>query len=230
MRTQAKRSPQRHGGMDSVFPRFIGCRGNDASFPRLPMACPCRLCHPDAVVMKSAQERCRHDAPGRLNGPAHRCVLPEGEMCANLIIIGGVSCQDPAQMRFAEHDDMVEALTSDRADETFNMAVLPRRAGRNGSVPDTHRSEPPCDDGAVTAIPIADGVSRCLIPWERLGDLARDPLCRGVRGDISQDRRPSLKTQDRQTIQESEADGRYDEEVNGCNLWRMIVEEGPPAL
>jgi hypothetical protein len=29
------------------------------------------------------------------------------------------------QMRLAEHDHMIETLASDRADESFRMAVLP---------------------------------------------------------------------------------------------------------
>jgi len=47
-------------------------------------------------------------------------------MCAEPVIIGGISRQGPAQMRFAEHHDMVKALTPDRADEPLYMAVLPR--------------------------------------------------------------------------------------------------------
>ena len=35
-------------------------------------------------------------------------------------------------MRLAERHDMVEALTPDRADEAFNMAILPRRVGAMG--------------------------------------------------------------------------------------------------
>lgn len=99
-------------------------------------------------------------------------------------------------MRFAEHHDVIEALTPDRADETLDMAVLPRRAGRGGSVPYIHRSKPLCDEHAIGAIPIADQVSRCLIPGERLGDLARNPLGCRVRGDIGPDKLSAPKAQD----------------------------------
>ena len=139
------------------------------------------------ALMKAAQERYWNDTANGLNGPALRCVLPKGEMCANPIVVDGISRQDPAQMRLAENHDMVEGLTPDRADEAFDMAVLPRRAGRGGSVPDTHRLEPLGDDGAIAAIPIADEVTRCLIPWECVGDLARDPLRGRIRGDIGPD-------------------------------------------
>ena len=110
------------------------------------------------------------------------------------------------------------------------MAVLPRPAGRGGSIPDTYRSEPLCGDRAIGAIPITNEVSKCLIPWECLGDLPRDPLGLWVRGDIGQDQPPPLKIQDHEPVQEFEANGRYDEVVNGCDVRRVIAEEGFPVL
>jgi len=41
-----------------------------------------------------------------------------------------VRAQHMTQMTLAEHDHMIEALVSDRADQTFNIAVLPRRSRR----------------------------------------------------------------------------------------------------
>jgi hypothetical protein len=46
-------------------------------------------------------------------------------MCPRLIIIGGVCAEDPAQMRFTEHDHVVEAFPPDRADKSLNIGVLP---------------------------------------------------------------------------------------------------------
>src|SRR4029077_16631130 len=124
-----------------------------------------------------------------------RSILLEREVRTDPVIVGGISRQDPAQMRFAEHHDMVKAFTSDRADEAFDMAVLPRRAGRDWSVPDTHRSEPLCDDHAIGIIPIADEVSRCLVPGECLGDLLCNPLGCRVSGDIGPDKLSAPKAQ-----------------------------------
>ena len=49
-------------------------------------------------------------------------------MCANPIIVGGISRQDSAQMRFPQHHHMIEALTSDRTDQPTDMAALTRMA------------------------------------------------------------------------------------------------------
>ena len=63
-----------------------------------PFTCPYCLFDPDVVVMQAAQDRDRDDVTDGLNRPADRCVLAQREMCANAIIIGGVSGQDSAQM------------------------------------------------------------------------------------------------------------------------------------
>ena len=39
-------------------------------------------------------------------------------------------------MLCVEHDQMIRALTPDRTDQAFNIAVLPGRAKRRGTVPD----------------------------------------------------------------------------------------------
>ena len=45
-------------------------------------------------------------------------------------------------MRFAKHDHMVETFPPDRADESLNVGVLPRRSGCDRMVPNAHRMDP----------------------------------------------------------------------------------------
>jgi hypothetical protein len=59
----------------------------------------------------------------------------------DLVVIAGVSLQDPAQMHLAQDEDMVDAFAPDRSDQSFGKAILPRWA---------------CDDAAIDANPIAD--------------------------------------------------------------------------
>ena len=47
-------------------------------------------------------------------------------MCASFIIILHVREKYVAQVSFAEDDDMSKTLTSDRANQPFNMSILPR--------------------------------------------------------------------------------------------------------
>src|SRR6266404_182934 len=66
---------------------------------------------------------------------------------------------------------MVDALASDRSDQSFGKAVLPRRAWSDRFVADAHGSQSMPDGNAIDLIPIADQVARGLIPRECLCDL-----------------------------------------------------------
>jgi hypothetical protein len=107
-------------------------------------------------VVKAAQDGHRYDAPKRLHRSAERCILPEGQVRADTVVVADVGLENAAKMRFAEYYDVVEAFPTDRADQPLYMTVLPWRARRDRSVPDAHGPEPPGDDGAVGAIPIAE--------------------------------------------------------------------------
>ena len=52
--------------------------------------------------------------------------MVERKVRAHPIVIGGVIRQQMSEMAFPKDHDMVEALASDRADQPFNVTVLPR--------------------------------------------------------------------------------------------------------
>jgi hypothetical protein len=63
-------------------------------------------------------------------------VFAKRPMSSQLVVVGSILRQDPAQVRFAQDNHMVNALASDRTDQPFDEAILPRRDG----VLDTHRA------------------------------------------------------------------------------------------
>jgi hypothetical protein len=93
-------------------------------------------------------------------------------------------------VNFAQDNQMVGALASDRSNQPFGEAVLPRRAWGDGLVTDAHGTQSVRDGSAIDAIPIADHVARRLRPRECFGDLARDP----VRGRMGCDVDPAKVT------------------------------------
>src|SRR5439155_27176267 len=90
------------------------------------------------LVMKSAEDGRRYDAARVLDGAMDRSVFVERPMSPQLVIVGGILRQNPAQVRFAQNNHMVDALASDRSDQSFGEAVLPRRARGDGLVTDAH--------------------------------------------------------------------------------------------
>ena len=64
--------------------------------------------------------------------------------------------------------DMIEAITSDRADAPLRISILPRRAWRDRSIPDAHGPHALNEPGAADAIPMTDDVSRRISPANAL--------------------------------------------------------------
>lgn len=105
-----------------------------------------------------------------------------------------IGAQPAAQMPFAQHDNVVKALALNRSDQPFGIGILPRRCCRNRSVPDAHRLQAPCDDGAIDTITIADEIFWRFIPGKRFGYLPRNPFSRRVRGRVNPDQISAIKT------------------------------------
>ena len=69
-----------------------------------------------------------NDVSETVDGARVRCILAKRNMSARVIIIGGEFRKNPPKMLFVDHDQMIGALTPDRPDQAFNMAVLPGSA------------------------------------------------------------------------------------------------------
>src|SRR5260370_1396922 len=108
-------------------------------------------------------------------------------MRSDAIVIVGVGFQDPTQMHLAQDNHVVYTLTPDRSDQPFGKAVLPGRGWRGRLVPDAHGAQSACDDRTIDAIPIADEVTRSLIPRKCLRYLTCNPFRRGICCDVDPD-------------------------------------------
>ena len=57
-----------------------------------------------------------------------RCILVKPEVRSCSRVVGDVLVQRAAKAGCRQHDDVIEALASDRSDESFDVSVLPWRA------------------------------------------------------------------------------------------------------
>jgi acyl-CoA synthetase (AMP-forming)/AMP-acid ligase II len=105
------------------------------------------------MVMKPAENRHRYDAARVLDGAMDRSVFVERPMSPQLVVVGGIPRQNPAEVRFAQDNHVVDALASDRSDQPFCEAVLPGRARGDGPVADAHGWQSVHDGRAVDPIP-----------------------------------------------------------------------------
>ena len=76
-------------------------------------------------MVETAENRPRFDAPDGMDGSPDGRILVQGEVCSALIVVARITPQQMAQMLLAEHDDMIKAVPSDRADRPFAISILP---------------------------------------------------------------------------------------------------------
>jgi hypothetical protein len=130
-------------------------------------------------MVQSAKDRIRDDVSVSLDRTSAGRVLLERNLRPHLIVIVGVFRKDAPKMLGIEHDQMIRALVPDRADQTFYVAVLPRRAVRRGPVADPHGSHTTLKCNAKCSVIIANKIFQGAVPGKRFGDLTCQPLgCR----------------------------------------------------
>jgi len=87
------------------------------------------------MVVKAPDDRLRCDAAYVLDGTMDWSVFAKRPMSSQLVVVGSILRQDPAQVRFAQDNHMVNALATNRSDQPFGEAVLPWRAWGNRRIP-----------------------------------------------------------------------------------------------
>src|SRR5436309_15863035 len=94
----------------------------------------------DVAVMLATAFGNLHDPArlGELDGPDVRRILVEREMRASPVIVGEVAGQDAAQVAFAEDEDVIQTLASERADESLGERILPGAKDSRKDFTDAH--------------------------------------------------------------------------------------------
>src|SRR6266487_3724654 len=135
-----------------------------------------------------------------------------------------------AEVSFAEHNNMVKTIPSDRTDQPLRISVLPWRPWRDWPIPYTHCSKPLDDHIAINAIPIANDISWRLLPAVGFGQLTGNPM--GVRacGHTQPQKLAAGMLQDQKSIQQPKRDRRDYEQIHRRNAVGMIAQKGLPAL
>src|SRR6188472_4270072 len=108
-----------------------------------------------------------------------------------------------AQMPLAEHDHMIKAIASDRADQSFNIPVLPRRSRRCRSVANAHRANAPRKCLAIDTVAISNQIGRHWVPVAGFADLPVDPLGSRMRSNANPEDASATMFQHEHPVQQS---------------------------
>jgi hypothetical protein len=75
-------------------------------------------------MMESTEDWYRCYEAELLQTPKIRCILVQRKMCADLIVIGSVLPQNATQLRFVEHDEVVEAFALPTVDSATSIPSI----------------------------------------------------------------------------------------------------------
>ena len=76
-------------------------------------------------MMKPAEDRPRNDATEPLNWTSKRCILAQGKVRPDIVVMAGIDLEHPTQVGLAEDDDVIEAFPADRTDPSVRLPILP---------------------------------------------------------------------------------------------------------
>src|SRR5258708_28128900 len=108
---------------------------------------------------------------GPLDGSHVGRVLFEREMSSRAVIVDEVAGQDAAPVPLAEHKDMGQTLTANRADAPLREGILPGAVGRGAHLTDPHAFHSLLEGMAVNGVAIAEEVRRGGVVREGVHDL-----------------------------------------------------------
>ena len=75
-------------------------------------------------------------------------------------------------MTLAEDDNMIQAFTADRTDQSLDVGVLPGRSRGSDDLGDAHRANAMAERRAIRFVPVPQQIARCSVPGKGLGHLA----------------------------------------------------------
>ena len=85
-------------------------------------------------MVKAAADRMRNNVSEPLDQACVGGVLAERNVTSHSIVIGGIFRKNSLKVPCVDHDQMISALAPDRADQSFNISVLPGCPQRRGPV------------------------------------------------------------------------------------------------
>src|SRR3954462_4807441 len=111
-------------------------------------------------------------------------------------------------MPLVEHDHMIKAIAPDRANQSFDIPVLPRRSRRCRSVANAHRANAPRKSLAIDTVAISNQIDRHWGPAAGFADLPGDPLGSRMRSNANPEDASATMFQHEQPVQQGSTEGR----------------------
>src|SRR5215471_14620498 len=187
---------------------------------------------PLVSVMQPAQHWDRYDPARlwRLDRTGLRSIFLQCQVNAVLMVIIHECLEVPVQTSLVEHDQVIQALAADCADDPLDVSTLPRGTRRRQHLFDAHRPHLLHELLAKDPIAIAQQVARRGVPRKGFSHLLRRPFRRGMCGDCKVQDAPPLVRQHQKYVSDLEPNRGHDKEIHRHHRFQVIVQECPPGL
>ena len=125
---------------------------------------------------------------------------------------------------------MVQTLAANRADDSFDHGILPRRPRGNELLFQAQALDSTREIRARDGIPISEQITRRDSVGKSFDHLLSRPESRGRFGDIEMEDFATLMGQDQKDMQHTEGGGWDGKEIHGDQCLGMVLKEGFPGL
>ncbi len=133
-------------------------------------------------------------------------------------------------MAFAQHEDVIQTLAPDRANEPLREGVLPRALGRGQHFTESHALHSVPKRVTVDAIPIAEEIGRRGVVREGIDDLLGGPGGGGMLGHVEVEDAAALVGEHDKDEEDAQLRGGHREEIDRDEVPDMVSEERAPRL
>lgn len=137
----------------------------------------------------------------RLHVAQDRRIAIQRLVCPRQMVVFQVVAEQSFQMGLVEHDHVVEQLPADRANQAFDVGILPRAARWADDFVDTEIPNSLLEDFAVNAIAIAHQKPWSQFEREGLDYLLGSPCGQRVRRHVEVDNVTTVEKQHHEAVQ-----------------------------
>ena len=182
--------------------------------------------------MQSAQPRQFDDVAvvGWFDGARVWRVLIQCPVSSVSVIVVEIAIQTPAEVMFAEHNDVVQALAPDGSNQAFDHRILPGRLRGNHLLFQSQALDAAHEIGAIDAIPVPKQITRWSSKRKGFDHFLGGPGGGGSLGDVEVKHFAPLMGQDQEDIKHPKCGRRDGEEIDCDQLFSVVVEERLPRL
>ncbi len=132
-------------------------------------------------------------------------------------------------MPLVEHNEVVEAFAADGADDPLGEGILPWRVGRDKNLVKAETVDATVEGVAVDRVTISKEIAWGRVVGEDVDDLLGGPGVGGVVGDVDVNEFATIVAKHDEREEQTEREGRDDEEVDGNDVSGMSGQKGAPG-